>query len=385
MNYFEKAIAPPPKEESPFLRGVQGPGALCDEDAASGEAAEFPDLFKDAPDDFRPKKKGRGTDGGEAASEVFTRLASLVAARVTPDQYLRLQQLLSTPQAASLDMGHVSMELGGVDANLLTELRNAAVAAGVASAGMDKVVSSNFAGSQYQSAAPAEQQPTVGVVDLVRQQRGEGFYAALPQETRDLFADQPGGQVNWYAAAPLDLPLQHDVHKNGYYAPQQAHLRHHTLDYLYRQTNTRNDSVDASSDPRMNGVRASASQPLQPSASANGSSTPRAMIPSSSPYVPHASGMYDFLALSARNSPLMRPGYSGVVGGAAIGVGGPGMPTASSNGSTDEALTPVMNQNTGWYGGNEWGDDPQKTAEALAEFSNQYGDGSQLNLSHYLS
>jgi len=96
--------------------------------------------------------------------------------------------------------------------------------------------------------------------------------------------------------------------------------------------------------------------------------------------------MYDFLAPSARNSPLMRPGYHG-----AFGPAGPNMPTGSSNGSTDEALTPVMNQNTGWYGGNEWGEDPQKTAEALAEFSNHYGgggngtDGGHLNLSHYLS
>jgi chromatin structure-remodeling complex subunit RSC1/2 len=62
------------------------------------------------------------------------------------------------------------------------------------------------------------------------------------------------------------------------------------------------------------------------------------------------------------------------------------MPAASSNGSTDEALTPVMSQNTGWYGANEWGEDPQKTAEALAEFSSQYGsDAGQLNFSQYLS
>ncbi|SPO30061.1 related to RSC2 - member of RSC complex [Ustilago trichophora] len=392
MNYFDKAIAPPPKEESPFLRGVQGPGALRDEDATNGEVAEFPDLFKDAPDEFRPKKKGRGADGsgGEAAGEAFTRLASLVAARITPDQYFRLQQLLSTPQAASLDMTQVSNELGGVDANLLTELRNAAVAAGVASAGLDKVASSNFAAGvagvaqvQQDQTSAQSQPPTVGVVDLTRSQRGEGFYAALPQETRDLFADQPGGQVNWYAAAPLDLPLQHDLHKNGFYAPQQAHLRNHTLDYLYHQTVMRSEG-DANADQQArSGGRVGGSQPLQPSASANGSSTPRAMLQSSSPYVPHASGMYDFLAPSARNSPLMRPGFSGVVGGGAVG--GPHMPTASSNGSTDEALTPVMNQNQGWYGGNEWGEDPQKTAEALAEFSNQYSDGSQLNLSHYLS
>ena len=380
MNYFEKAIAPPPKEESPFLRGVAGPGALRDEDAANGEAAEFPDLFKDALDEFRPKKKGRGTDGagGEAAGAAFTRLASLVAARITPDQYFRLQQLLSTSQAPSLDMQQLSHELGGVDPVLLDQLRNAAVAAGVAAAGLDKVASSNFSsmvgdgqqGQQESGGGAPSQPPTVGVVDLTRSQRGEGFYAALPQETRDLFADQPGGQVNWYAAAPLDLPLQHELHKNGFYAPQQAHLRNHTLDYLYHQTTTRNEG---------DGGRAAASQPLQPSASANGSATPRAMVSGSSPYVPHASGMYDFLAPSARNSPLMRQGFM------AGGVSGPGMPTASSNGSTDEALTPVMNQNQGWYGGNEWGDDPQKTAEALAEFSNHYGDGSQLNLSHYLS
>ncbi|SAM86029.1 related to RSC2-member of RSC complex [Ustilago bromivora] len=400
MNYFEKAIAPPPKEESPFLRGVHGPGALRDEDAANGEVVEFPDLFKDAADDLRPKKKGRGVDGsgGEAPNETFTRLASLVSARVTPDQYLRLQQLLSTPQAASLDMTQVSNELGGVDVNLLTELRNAAVAAGIASAGIDKVASSNFAGQQQQQqqgqqgqqgAQPAEQPPTIGVVDLTRAQRGEGFYAALPQETRDLFADQPGGQVNWYAAAPLDLPLQNDLHKNGFYAPQQAHLRNHTLDYLYHQAAMRNDS-DANADQRLrNGNRVTGSQPLQPSNLANGSSTPRAMLSGSSPYVPHASGMYDFLAPSARNSPLMRPGFGSLVSGGAIGAGGPSMPTASSNGSTDEALTPAMNQNQGcWYNGNEWVDDPQKTAEALAEFSNHYGgggDGSQFNLSHYLS
>ncbi|SNX86621.1 related to RSC2 - member of RSC complex [Melanopsichium pennsylvanicum] len=388
MNYFEKAIAPPPKEESPFLRGVQGPGALRDEDIANGEIADFPDLFKDAADDLRPKKKERGGDGGDAANEAFTRLASLVAARITPDQYLRLQQLLSTPQAASLDMTRLSNELGGVDINLLTELRNAAVAAGVAAGvaapGLDIVASSNVAdqqgqvGTHEQQASP-QQLPTVGVVDLVRQQRGEGFYSALPEETRDLFADQPGGQVNWYAAAPLDLPLQHDLHKNGFYAPQQAHLRNHTLDYLYHQATMRQqDNVSAES------------QPLQSSASANGSSTPRVMMPSSSPYVPHALGMYDFLAPSARNSPMMRPGSTGVVvvGGGAGAV--PGMPTASSNGSTDEALTPVMSQNQSWYGGTEWGEDPQKTAEALAEFSNHYGDGiggvgGQLNLSHYLS
>lgn len=394
MNYFEKAIAPPPKEESPFLRGVQGPGALRDEDAAGGEMAEFPDLFKDAADEFRPKKKGRGSEGlgGEAAGEAFTRLASLVAARITPDQYLRLQLLLSTPQAASLDMTQVSHELGGVDINLLTDLRNAAVAAGVASAGFDKVASSNFAsmtgvpqGEQAQQGVQ-QGQPTVGVVDLVRSQRSEGFYAALPQETRDLFADQPGGQVNWYAAAPLDLPLQHDLHKNGFYAPQQAHLRHHTLDYLYHQAATRNDG-DGNADPQMrHGVgRGGPSQPLQPSASANGSSTPRAMVPGSSPYVPHALGMYDFLAPSARNSPLMRSGHHAAAGAGAMGAGGPHLPTASSNGSTDEALTPVMNQNQGWYAGNEWGEDPQKTAEALAEFSNHYGDASQLNLSQYFS
>ncbi len=57
--------------------------------------------------------------------------------------------------------------------------------------------------------------------------------------------------------------------------------------------------------------------------------------------------MYDFLAPSARNSPLMRPGYGTYAGGAVPGVGGSGMPAASSNGSTDEALTPVMNQNQG--------------------------------------
>ncbi|EST08359.2 Bromo adjacent homology (BAH) domain protein [Kalmanozyma brasiliensis GHG001] len=379
MNFFEKAIAPPPKEESPFLRGVAGPGALRDEDAANGEGVDFPDLFKDAPDDFRPKKKGRGSDAanGEAANEVFTRLASLVAARVTPDQYLRLQQLLSTPQAATLDISQLSNELGGVDVNMLNELRNAALAAGVTSAGFDKVAS--------ESNPPQSQQPTVGVVDLVRSQRGEGFYAALPQETRDLFADQPGGQINWYAAAPLDLPLQHDLHKNGFYAPQQAHLRNHTLDYLYHQASMRNES-DASTEPHMrNGGRAAPSQPLQPSASANGNSTPRAMLTGSSPYVPHASGMYDFLAPSARNSPLMRAGYGAYAGAGATGLVGSGMPAASSNGSTDEALTPVMNQNQGWYGGNEWGEDPQKTAEALAEFSNHYSDGGQLNLSHYLS
>ncbi|KAJ9475499.1 Chromatin structure-remodeling complex subunit RSC2 [Pseudozyma hubeiensis] len=383
MNFFEKAISPPPKEESPFLRGVPGPGALRDEDAASGEVAEFPDLFHDAPDDFRPKKKGRGSDAaasGQNANETFTRLASLVAARITPDQYLRLQQLLSTPQAASLDMAQVSDQLGGVDANLLSELRNAAVAAGVASAGIDKVASSDLAQqAREEAAAEQQQQPTVSVVDLVRSQRGEGFYAALPQETRDLFADQPGGQVNWYAAAPLDLPLQHDLHKNGFYAPQQANLRNHTLDYLYHQANVRNDDDTASDSQLRSGGRLAPSQPLQPSASANGGSTPRALVAASSPYVPHASGMYDFLAPSARNSPLMRAGY----GGAGAGIGG--IPAASSNGSTDEALTPVMNQNQGWYGGNEWGEDPQKTAEALAEFSNHYGDGGQLNLSHYLS
>ncbi len=306
MSYFDKAIAPPPKEESPFLRGVPGPGALRDEDAANGEAAEFPDLFKDALDDFRPKKKGRVSDGGKLREMPLHVWPHLSQRASLPDQYLRLQRLLSTPQAASLDMAQVSNELGGVDVNLLNELRNAAIAAGVASGSADR------AATQGQDVGQA-QQPTVGVVDLVRSQRGEGFYAALPQETRDLFADQPGGQVNWYAAAPLDLPLQHDLHKNGFYAPQQAHLRNHTLDYLYHQAATRNGEGDAASDPQRNGGRVSVSQPLQPSATANGSATPRAMIPNSSPYVPHASGMYDFLAPSARNSPLMRPGFSGVV------------------------------------------------------------------------
>lgn len=395
MNFFDKAIAPPAKEESPFLRGVQGPGALRDEDASSGEGAEFPDLFKDALDDFRPKKKGRAPDGSEAAEaagDAFTRLASLVAARVTPDHYFRLQQLLSTPQAATLDMAQLSTELGGVDAELLSELRNAAVAAGVASAGIERVASSNFAdvasgmtGQQADASAQA-QPPTIGVVDLVRSQRGEGFYASLPPETRSMFADQPGGQVSWYAAAPLDLPLQNDLHKNGFYAPQQAHLRHHTLDYLYHQAGTRVET-DAEAQAR-NGGRGAMAQPLQPSASANGSATPRAMVAGSSPYVAHASGMYDFLAPSARNSPMMRPGFPGTVGlasSATVGAGG-NMPAASSNGSTDEALTPVMSQNTGWYGANEWGEDPQKTAEALAEFSSQYGsDAGQLNFSQYLS
>ncbi|TKY88209.1 hypothetical protein EX895_002919 [Sporisorium graminicola] len=391
MNYFEKAIAPPPKEESPFLRGVAGPGALRDEDTANGELTEFPDLFRDAPDELRPKKKGRGSDAvaaGEAANEAFTRLASLVAASITPDQYFRLQQLLSTPQAASIDMSQLSHELGGVDANLLSELRNAALAAGVASAGLDKVVSSDLTSQQAQASAAAAQTqpPTVGIVDLVRSQRGEGFFAALPQETRDLFADQPGGQVNWYAAAPLDLPLQHDLHKNGFYAPQHAHLRNHTLDYLYHQASTGGEG-DMTSDPQArSGGRFGPSQPLQPSASANGGSTPRTMVTSSSPYVAQAAGMYDFLAPSARNSPLMRAGYGGATGSVGVGAGGSGIPVASSNGSTDEALTPVMNQNQGWYGGNEWGEDPQKTAEALAEFSSHYGgEGSQLNLSHYLA
>ncbi len=61
MNFFEKAIAPPPKEESPFLRGVAGPGALRDEDAANGEGVDFPDLFKDAPGRF-PAEKRRDAD-----------------------------------------------------------------------------------------------------------------------------------------------------------------------------------------------------------------------------------------------------------------------------------------------------------------------------------
>ncbi len=114
---------------------------------------------------------------------------------------------------------------------VLNELRNAALAAGVASAGFDKVTSEPNARAQQGQANHAQtQQPTVGVVDLVRSQRGEGFYAALPQETRDLFADQPGGQVNWYAAAPLDLPLQHDLHKKRFLrsasgAPSQPHAR----------------------------------------------------------------------------------------------------------------------------------------------------------------
>lgn len=394
MNFFEKVVSPPPKEESPFLRGVHGPGALRDEDVASGEVAEFPDLFKDALDDFRPKKKGRGSDAAASApsaNETFTRLASLVTTRVTPDQYVRLQQLLSTPQAATLDMSQVSSELGGIDTSLLVELRNAAVAAGVASAGFQKVASSDLAHRAQQGHAAEQQlqqqqqqsQTTMGILNLVRSQGGEGFYAALPQETRDLFADQPGGRVEWYAAAPLDLPLQHDLYKNGFYAPQQAHLRNHTLDYLYHQANVRN-AGDATSDSQVrNSDRAEPSHPLQPSTSANGSSTPRALMAGSSPHMPHAPGMYDFLAPSARNSPLMRAGFGGV--GAGVAPFGAGIAVASSNGSTDEALTPVMNQNQGWSAGSEWGEDPLKTAEALAEFSNHYSEGGALNLSNYLS
>ncbi len=96
---------------------------------------------------------------------------------MTPDHYFRLQQLLSTPQAATLDMAQLSTELGGVDAELLSELRNAAVAAGVASAGIERVASSNFAdvasgmtGQQADASAQA-QPPTIG-------RRGSGALTA---------------------------------------------------------------------------------------------------------------------------------------------------------------------------------------------------------------
>ncbi|PWY99348.1 LOW QUALITY PROTEIN: hypothetical protein BCV70DRAFT_212174 [Testicularia cyperi] len=405
---IRKAIAPPPKEDSPFLRGIQGPGALADEDPST----EIPDLFQNAPDDMqRLRKRSRaeesvsasafaGASGGSggpvrSAAETFTHLATQVALRVTPEQYQRLQMLLSSPQAASLDVGRLSAELGGLDVNLLSELRNAAIAAGVSQG--SGVGPSNATGADSSSLPD-----TIRILDLVGAQKGEGTWSELPSSTLDLFADQPGGdRVSWYPAMPLNGPLQQQLHKGGNEAsgsfhPAQTHLRHHSVDFLQFQS-ARARASPAAQDPEAPKASSSldASLQAQPPAPGhghsqswgNGSSTPRGMLFGQSPYIHHTPNMYDYLTPSARSSPLLRSGLQLGSGGASSSGAASGFPATSSNGSADEALTPVMSQNIGWQGG-EWGDDPQKTAEALAEFTSQYGngsDGNNLNFSHFLS
>ena len=326
MDYFEKAISPPPREESPFLRGEVGPGALREEDAPeSGDQHEFPELFKDSVDETRPKKRSKDFDAEQqpgmapyhvprgTPSEVFTSLATQVATRVTSQDYQKLQQMLSGPGAATLDMVQIGKSLGGVNPNLLNDLRNAAFAAGVAQA----------------VAGPGEKAQVTNLVNAMQAQKGEGFFSELPSEAQSLFSDQPSGQVTWYPAPPLDGPTQHEYAQKGFWNPQGL-ANSHTLDYLYDQVlrNGSNKSAD-----QQNGVQ------------------------SSKAFLTGASGLSDMLGSAgpaSKDSPSI--GTSTLAGSTDAG-------SSSTATSAEEAFTPLVSQN-GWSV--EWGEDPQRTADALA-------------------
>lgn len=236
MDLFDKPIPPPAKQDSPFLRGITGPGSLCEEKTPPTEPHEFPDLFKasEEPAGQPPKKKKRSkerekgpdilgaglTPGGRPhaagpggtspvpPSANFTALATQVAQRVSPADYGRLQQILSGPGASSVDLVQLSASMGGVDPSLLASLRSAVQGStvGVLNGAQQQPGAHHqhgMLGQQAQTQPPFTPLPTSGpefptgqdgrsLAALMAAQKGEGLYESLPPETREYLF----GQVN---------------------------------------------------------------------------------------------------------------------------------------------------------------------------------------------
>ncbi|PWN49502.1 hypothetical protein IE53DRAFT_317515 [Violaceomyces palustris] len=355
MDYFEKAIPPPPKIDSPFLQGIQGPGALREEDPAAPDAHEFPDLFKESHEESKKRKKGKEREEESVklrAAENFHALSMQLASRVNPQDYQRIQQLLSGPHAAALDMNQVASSISGADPVLLTRLRASAMASGQQNhpPGAAAQVSSKQGSqpdSQERNTTSAKNGATPNLASVVSAQKGEGHFSMLPEETQKLFSSQPDDQVMWYPAPPLDGPAQQEAQHRGYWQPLSSPTP--SLDYMYDLVlrSQKDELSSAESDDHLP-LTSTASHGQVPSSSYQlGNATPRALLHVPSPYSSHLE-LLSPAANGGQSSPYV--------------IGGGGENPEGSGGSL-QSLTPFVSQG-GW--GSEWGDDPQKTADILS-------------------
>ncbi|PWN21804.1 hypothetical protein BCV69DRAFT_293079 [Microstroma glucosiphilum] len=289
FELFAEPIMLPARIPSPFLRGVQGPGRICDESevgppggkkplAGAANAKRGPEATDELPDPFgspsKRKHRRTGPDPSadpeaalvsgwtsshmpiptpqqvEAAHHILRTYSTSIPARIGQGEYGRLYHHLGSPQGLSIDLNSVTHHLrGALDVQTLSTWREA-LQIGVAAQNYGIGARGHASTSRPSAAATAappppaslQRLPTATVERTLAAAVGgyEAYVAPLPEQTVALFAsntpteeeEQTEGQegavrkgVQWFAAPPVDLPRS--VRGTGFNGVT------HSLDYFY--------------------------------------------------------------------------------------------------------------------------------------------------------
>lgn len=286
FELFAEPIMLPARIPSPFLRGIQGPGRICDESEVGPpggkkplagavnpkrgpEADELPDPFG-SPSKRKHRRTGPDPSADpeaalvsgwtsshmpiptpqqvEAAHHILRTYSTSIPSRIGQGEYGRLYHLLGSTQGLNVDLNSVTHHLrGALDVQTLSTWREA-LQIGVAAQNYGTGARGQASTSRPSVAAAApppaslQRLPTVEVERTLASAVGgyEAYVAPLPQETVALFASNipieeeeqtegSGGAVRkgvqWFAAPPVDLPRSvRGTGQNGVT---------HSLDYLY--------------------------------------------------------------------------------------------------------------------------------------------------------
>lgn len=265
LTYYREPLPPPTRVSSPFLRGVKGPGRLCEENEGSrpfgsptpGADGGLPDPFADQ------SKKKRRIEEGNFPGPPLPALAGSNFSPVphsypgpyipygrppvmTPDQaqmqqyppplemlqqisetlprvvgrgeYNRIQQLFNSPAAPTVDLQALSAGIGyKVDVPTLQRWRHALQMVGPSAPSQpmprsSKTSSSRGAGTSAHQRSAGVSSSGAAVPAIERQLEAalggiDVYWESLPHETVRRFGDQVGKEaqtVRWYAAPPRD-------------------------------------------------------------------------------------------------------------------------------------------------------------------------------------
>jgi chromatin structure-remodeling complex subunit RSC1/2 len=311
FELFAEPIMIPARIPSPFLRGIQGPGRICDESevgppggkkplAGAASAKRGPEATDELPDPFgspsKRKHRRTGPDPSadpeaalvsgwtsshmpiptpqqvEAAHHILRTYSTSIPARIGQGEYGRLYHLLGSTQGLNVDLNSVTHHLrGALDVQTLSTWREAlqiGVAAqnyGIGARGQAATSRPSVAAVPAAAVPPpaSVQRMPIAIVErtLAAAVGGyEAYVAPLPEETVALFAsDIPteeeeqtegqGGAVTKGVQwfAAPPVDLPRSVRGTGHNGVT------HSLDYLYhvalrsRQTG-KTDGKDAEED-----------------------------------------------------------------------------------------------------------------------------------------
>lgn len=270
LQFFIEPILPPKRYSSPFLRGIKGPGRLCEEPSMNGAREIQRPIGKDLPDPFadpssRQNKRVRREEtieegainrglmpsvrpgnsspwtapaGGGSRSPAYAiqpppsrqqiEQAQSTLKTLNPTlhaalkgEYPRIIQLLAGSNAMNVDLQGVSRGIGGaIDVQTLGRWREA-----LQTLNMANVRTTSSSSSRQQQQRDPHRFPIDRNI-VTALQGVEAYVKELPQETIDLFGEGEEEVVKWFAAPPL----AHDgslLGEGGRALP--------SLDYLYHR------------------------------------------------------------------------------------------------------------------------------------------------------